>query len=1133
VLLLGVCGVLALAAPELPAPGAARPAGKDVLILSGNQIGAPVTEASLNGAFYRLKERGISGRNVYVETLDLERNTNPDYPQKAADYLRFKLQAARPGAVIVLGVAGMKFFNTVGQDLVAPDVPVIAARVLDTALPASDSGRSLLVLPDRIDVTGTVDAALKVFPATQRIVVVSGAASGFLPHYLAQAKVALAHPPRPVAVEFLTELRYDEMLKRIAALPPATVVLYLPFFQDGAGRRFVPAEVAATVGKTANAPVFAMFAPHLVPGVVGGAMADPKQDGEQAADAAAEIALGRRQVVPGRTDLPLASPLVLDWREIKRWKGDTRAIPAAAKVLNRPLSLWDSFQAEVITAAVALVVLAGLVAALAHANRRQQRLAAALQRSEQELVGLNLSLEAQVNERTAALAEQAQQLRVAKQEAEAANRAKSAFLATMSHEIRTPLNAMIGTTFLLGQSGLGAAQRKDLKTIEASGKNLLGLINDVLDFSKIEAGELLLDPQPFALADILDDLRAMFGAQAAEKGLGLTLPELSSGAMPSLIGDGNRLRQCLINLIGNALKFTQSGQVELTIRFDPPPPQQQHQQQAPAAVLPLRFSVRDSGIGMSPEQLARLFAPFTQAETSTARRFGGTGLGLSIVKRLVELMGGTVGVESTVGVGSHFWIDLPMAIAAQSAAAEAVGMPHAASRPLHVLVAEDEAPDRAMLVRMVSGFGWNVDGVESGAHMIERVLQRQSQGQPIDCILLDWRLPDLDGLAALRALGSWLERAPMPSVIMVTAADRAALLAAVQQANTVDAAASVAPDNVLTKPVNASTLFNAVNAAQVARGMAPDHLLKFTQVRSEQGRWLAGVRVLVVDDSRLNLEVVGRILEREGAVATLRESGAEALQTLAATHGGFDVVLMDLQMPELDGFETTRHLRRAGHTSLPVIALTAGATAGEQQRASEAGMDDFLTKPIDPSRLVRVLRQTVVQRRGAMLPLALPIAPGLSGAPVAPVAPVAPQAGATVAAAVVDLADPPAGWPRLDGFDMAMAAERLGELEFFGELLDQFVRTYAGLVEVIETEVAAGRAAEAATLLHRFKGEAGNLAAIRLQAAAASLESALRNAAPQPAPGQPVAGLLAALAAAHQVTFATARAWLATRHGPA
>lgn len=679
--------------------------------------------------------------------------------------------------------------------------------------------------------------------------------------------------------------------------------------------------------------------------------------------------------------------------------------------------------------------------------------------------------------------------RDAREKAESASQAKSAFLATMSHEIRTPLNALIGTAYLLGHTALNDRQRADLRTIEAASKSLLALINDILDFSKIEAGELMLDPHEFLLAEILGDLRTMFSRLAAEKGLNFSVPVLGQEVPTALIGDGNRLRQCLINLIGNAIKFTDHGAVTLTVE----PMQQTEGTSHPQ--IQLRFGVTDTGLGMTKEQVARLFNPFTQADVSTTRRYGGSGLGLSIVKRLAENMGGTVGVESTPGVGSRFWIALPFEI---SSTPPTLSSEYVSSRPLHVLVAEDDPTDRALFVRMAADFGWAVEGTTNGQEMAERVLERQRQHFPVDCIVLDWRMPKLDGIEALSALRERIGSEQMPLVIMVTAADQSALEAAIQGDR---------PDSVLTKPIEPSSLFNAVNNAVVAHGWDRDHLLGFTRIGNDHGRWLHDVRVMVVDDSRLNLDVIGRILQREGAHPILRESGRDALATLDAAQHEIDAVLMDMQMPDMDGCETTTRIRQspAAWARIPIIALTAGATATEQQRARDSGMDDFLTKPIDPLKLVRVLRRHIQHSRGEVLQV-VPFhqTPSL-------------HASSTSAESMPKA---PEGWPTIEGFDMFKAAEILGDPAFFLELLDPFLRDAASITSELQALLAKGDTDSAARRIHLLCGHAGNLGASALHKAAGRLEQAIRSADPD------TEQRLAEFAAAHGVVMAAASRWL-------
>ncbi|MFN3303595.1 MAG: response regulator, partial [Roseateles sp.] len=504
--------------------------------------------------------------------------------------------------------------------------------------------------------------------------------------------------------------------------------------------------------------------------------------------------------------------------------------------------------------------------------------------------------------------------------AERASLAKTRFLANMSHEIRTPMNAVLGMLRLLQKTPLDAHQRDYAAKSEGAARGLLGLLNDILDFSKIEAGHLALDPHPMRLEELLRDLAVILAAQVDRRDIEL-LFDLDPALPRVLIADALRLQQVLVNLAGNAIKFTAAGEVVLGIRCVAQTERQ----------VTLAFSVRDTGIGIAPEQVERIFAGFTQAEASTARRFGGTGLGLAISRRLVRLMGGDIHVDSTPGRGSCFGFTLAFALPEETPAAPP-------PQPLQALVVDDHAEARRITGALAASLGWQARLAASGAE----ALQLAEQGAP-DVILLDWVMPGLDGWQTAVRLRQRL--GPEPLILMVTHHDRDRLAQR-------SAAEQALLDGFLVKPVTATQLGQAVAAARQQRhGEGPAH--------EPAPQRLAGLRLLVVEDNAASQQITRELLALEGADVTLAGDGQQALTLLAQARGrvGFDAVLMDVQMPVMDGTTAARLIRRQLGLTLPIIAMTAGAMAAERQASLDAGMDEHIVKPFDPDSVVAVLQR--------------------------------------------------------------------------------------------------------------------------------------------------------------------------------
>jgi signal transduction histidine kinase/CheY-like chemotaxis protein len=675
------------------------------------------------------------------------------------------------------------------------------------------------------------------------------------------------------------------------------------------------------------------------------------------------------------------------------------------------------------------------------------------------LIGVNFDVTAQKEYESG--------LTQAKLEADRATAAKGQFLANMSHEIRTPMNAILGMLGLLQKTPLTTRQRDYADKTKGAAHSLLGLLNDILDFSKMDAGKMTLDIQPFRLDQLMRGLSVIFSAYVGSKGVEV-LFDIGPDIPAVLLGDSLRLQQVLVNLGGNAVKFTAAGHVLVQVRV-----KDRHDHE-----VVVEFAVKDSGIGISPENQGHIFSGFSQAESSTTRRFGGTGLGLSISQRLVELMGGELLLESELGAGSRFHFSVPLAIAQQVPVALQAG-----SRPvfgsIKVLIVDDHPVAGELLLQMARSLGWDATLLSSGSQAV-RMLRAVAVGDaaPFDLLFLDWQMPDMDGWETLRQIGNI---APdlgnkRPLIVMVTANGQETLSLRTRKEQ-----AQI--NGFLVKPVTASMVFDAfVDARAAGAGVATVDELASSQRR------LDGMRLLVVEDNMVNQQIAEELLVYEGALVSLAANGQLGVEAIEAAHPAFDAVLMDVQMPVMDGYTATRFIRTTlGMTNLPVVAVTANAMPSDRAACLDAGMTDFVGKPFDLDTLVATLRRCVgwvefVERPASQSP---------------------PQARLPTKAATAK-----AHYGQLDG---EVALSRMGgSTGLYLKALKSFLKECDGSERQLQHYLSSGDNVEAVRLMHTLKGLAATVGAAAFASFAGEAEVALMSA-PERDDGQLVSRLQTAV----------------------
>jgi two-component system sensor histidine kinase/response regulator len=1008
-------------------------ASRSVLVLNSYHQGLQWTDNIVAGIQQTFAQATDSRVDLNFEYIDSKHVWDEAYLEQLADLYRHRYRGRSFDVVIVSDDNALLFLLEQGRDLFG-NTPVVFCGINNFRDELLQGRTNITGVVESFDVLATLQAALKLQPQATQILIVNDAT------ITGQANRAVIEglmgklPPH-IQMEFLQDYSMAQLQARLSSLDNRSIVLLMTFNRDRLGVVYNYQDSVRLVTQACTAPVYGVWDFFLGQGIVGGMITRGINQGKTEAAMALAILAGRPV---GQIPVVRSSPnhYLFDYAQLMRHHLPLKAVPAGSQVIHQPPNFLQVHKTWLLSATLVLSIQTAIILILIN-NIRQRKKAQA------ELRSYRQHLEHLVEERT-------QELARAKEQAEAASRAKSTFLANMSHDLRTPLNAVVGLTGVLLKTGLSAEQRETLGKIRIASGNLLEIINDILDFSKVEAGRLELEHIEFDLIELMDQMADLFGQALAQKDLELIF-EIPPEVPRQLAGDPGRLRQVLTNLIQNAVKFTQEGEIVVSVNRD-------EATAAKPGQIGLEFQVRDTGMGIASHILPTIFEAFTQADSSMTRKQGGTGLGLSICRRLVALMGGNLCVESEPQKGSVFFFTVVFDVL------QAPNQDFIVPAELHtakVLVVSDSAASRRSLQYLLRRFDLlplTATDIDQARHE----LRRAPATRPIQIVLLDWKVagPDALATAARMAADSHADGFKQPKVLVLTPARHIEEIMKRQPSATPVAAP-------VPKPIKASQLFQAIlsicGQAQTTpcRDAATSVPSSVDYLKSFVNR-----HILVVDDSALNRDVAMALLSYAGLKVHVAENGRKAVEMVYRGKPPYDIVLMDIQMPEMDGLQATAKIRSdARFKSLPIIALTAHAIKGERDKYLAAGMDDFIAKPFEEDLLYRVLQKWL--------------------------------APAEARSSRLDEPSPPwPSWPEDETnqfekrLDVPSALRRLGaHREIYFKLLGRFGQEIDGVPEKIRVSLAAGDRSTAHRMAHNVKGIAATIGAAALSRAALRLET--------------------------------------------